>query len=204
MLSFVAFEDKKLIKFLVFVALAASFHKTAVVATPLAAFVDPKRVVSPLLAAGLATAAFLAAFLTAKLDYLTYNYIGNAQWEGEGSAAVYRLSLNLGAAIVFFAMMKKWRRRYTDTRLYFIFSLVAVAAFPFAFVEPVASDRMSLYLLPYQVSVYSRIPDFFERPALKAAIISAAVVASGLLMWVWFTFAKNSWCWMPYGNLLFQ
>ncbi|HWE47684.1 MAG TPA: EpsG family protein [Caulobacteraceae bacterium] len=201
MLAFAAFGERNLVKFLIFVALATTFHKTAVIMAPLAIIIDPTRRVGPLIIGGAVSAALVAAFLTSKLDTLTHNYIGNAEWEGEGAAAIYRLGLNLGAAAVFFLCRKRWREKYDDIRLYFVLSLAAVAAFPFAFVEPVAADRMSLYLLPYQAAVFARLPDIYGR-RLGLWISLAAVIATAALMVVWFAFANNSWCWKPYGNLL--
>ena len=201
MLAFAAFSEKSLVKFLIFVALATTFHKTAVIMAPLAILIDPKRRLGPFVIGGLASAALAAAFLTSKLDVLTHNYIGNAEWEGEGAAAVYRLGLNLLAAIAFFVCRKRWLEKYDDTRFYFVLSAAAVAAFPFAFIEPVAADRMSLYLLPYQCAVFARLPDIYNR-RLGLWIAFAAVLATAVLMYVWFAFAKNAWCWNPYHNLL--
>ena len=201
MLAFAAFSEKSLFKFLIYVALATTFHKTAVIMAPLAILIDPNRKVGPLVLGGGATAALAAAFLTSKLDVLTHNYIGNAEWEGEGAAAIYRLGLNLIAAVAFVLCRKRWRQKYDDTRFYFVLSLAAVAAFPFAFVEPVAADRMSLYLLPYQAAVFARLPDIYGR-RVGLWIAVAAVIATAVLMYVWFSYAKNSWCWLPYGNLL--
>ena len=201
MLAFAAFSEKKLAKFLIFVALATTFHKTAVIMAPLAILIDPKRKLGPLVIGGLATAALVAAFLTSKLDALTHNYIGNSEWEGEGAAAIYRLSLNVLAAGAFFLFRKRWREKYDDTRLYFVLSMAAVAAFPFVFIEPVAADRMSLYLLPYQCAVFARLPDMFNR-RIGSWIAFAAIVATGVLLYVWLTLANNAWCWVPYHNLL--
>ena len=201
MLAFAAFSEKSLLRFLIFVALATTFHKTAVIMAPLAILIDPNRKLGPLVIGGLATAALAAAFLTSKLDALTHNYIGNAEWEGEGAAAIYRLGLNLLAAIAFFICRKRWREKYDDTRLYFVLSLAAVAAFPFTFVEPVAADRMSLYLLPYQCAVFARLPDIYGRRT-GAWIAFAAILATAVLMHVWFMLANNAWCWIPYHNLL--
>jgi hypothetical protein len=204
MLGFNAFTDRKLVKFLVFVALAAAFHKTAVVMAPLAVFIDPKRIASPLLVGGVATVMLVVAFLSAKFDSLTANYIDSDAWIGEGAAAVYRLGLNLLAAVVFLLLNKRWRRKYQDARLYFMLALASIAVFPFAFVEPVAADRMGLYLLPFQIGVFARVPTLFNQKTVIFALKSTAIIASALLMFVWFTFAHNSWCWIPYGNVLFN
>ncbi|HEY3814270.1 MAG TPA: EpsG family protein [Caulobacteraceae bacterium] len=201
MLAFAAFSEKSLVRFLIFVALATTFHKTAVIMAPMAILIDPSRKLGPLVIGALATAALAAAFLTSKLDQLSHNYIGNAEWEGEGAAAIYRLGLNLLAAVAFFFCRKRWRAKYDDTRFYFALSAAAVAAFPFAFIEPVAADRMSLYLLPYQCAVFARLPDIYSR-RLGSWIAIAAVLATAMLMHIWFTFANNAWCWIPYQNLL--
>jgi hypothetical protein len=203
MLALSAFEDKSLRRFLIYVALATTFHKTAVIMAPLAIFIDPKRVVGPLVIGGAVTGVLVIAFVSAKLDSLTHNYIGNAEWEGEGAAAIYRLGLNLAAAVAFFLFNKRWRQRYDDARLYFILSCAAAVAFPFTFIEPVAADRMGLYLLPYQAAVIGRLPDLFDRKRVGIPITIAAVIGSAALMTVWFLFANNSWCWRPYNNLLF-
>ena len=198
MFAFNAFVDKKLVRFLVLVGIAGLFHSSAVALAPMAVFMRGGRL-SPWLIGG-AGAAFLAAnILSNAVDHYVYSYVERS-YEGEG--ALYRVPLNAAAAAAVLLFRKRWFARFEDGRLYVVFACVALLTLPFAFFLPVMADRMSMYLLPFQVAVAGRLPDLIA-PRYRALVIMSVVLAYGVSLYVWLNFANHANCWIPYGSVYF-
>jgi hypothetical protein len=64
------------------------------------------------------------------------------------------------------------------------------------------ADRMSMYLLPFQVAVSGRVPDLVA-PRYRSLTILAIVLAYGVSLYVWLNFANHASCWIPYGSFYF-
>ncbi len=202
MLAMNALEDRKPISFLVFVAAGATFHKTAVVFAPFLPFVIDRRLSLPFLVMAGASVMLVFAYLSTGLDHLFQIYVSNGMWENERSAALPRLGFNLLAAIGFFLFRRKWEAACDDGRLYTVLSLVSIGMFPFLYLEPVAADRVGMYLLPYQAAVFSRLPVLLGRRT--AVLLTLLIVlCEAAVMVVWFRFANNSNCWIPYRSFLY-
>lgn len=198
MLSFNAFADKKLVRFLVLVGVAGLFHSSAVALAPMAVFIRRGRA-SPWIIGGAASAFLAVSILSNALDHYLYSYV---QREYEAEGALYRLPLHAAAAAVVFSFRRRWFARFDDGRLYVIFACAALLTFPFAFLLPVMADRMSMYLLPFQVAVAARVPDLVA-PRFRALAIIGVVLAYGVSLYVWLTYANHASCWIPYGSMYF-
>jgi hypothetical protein len=203
MFAFNAFIDRKATHYLALVALAACFHSTAVVFAPAAFFIDPGKRSTVIIVLTSTVLMGLAVFLQSKLQQLVHLYIDNRLWEGEGTAAAYRLGLNAFAGVIVLVTQNAWRRLNNDLVLYRIFAVVAVISFPFSFIEPVASDRLGIYILPLQAAVLARTPVLLGWRRLGPVAVVGAIAGSILLMVAWFRFANHSYCWVPYQNAWF-
>jgi hypothetical protein len=203
MLALNAATSEKIWRYLIFVALAATFHQSAIVFAPFVVFIDSRRAlsISRILSVLIVCAALL--LLSTKFEAFRSSYIGNSQWEGEGQAALYRMSLNVLAAGIFFAYRRRWTQQFSDARVFGFLSICSVAIYPFAFLEPVAADRISMYLLPFQIVVFARFPSFAAARLTRTNITVMVLCASAVLMFVWFKFANHSVCWHPYQNAYF-
>jgi hypothetical protein len=198
MLAFNAFVDKKLVRFLVLVALAGLFHSSAVALAPMAVFMRRGRV-SPWFVGGAASAFLAFSILSNALDHYLYSYV---QREYAAEGALYRLPLHVAAAAAVFLFRKRWFARFDDGRLYVILACAAALTFPFAFFLPVMADRMSMYLLPFQVAVAARVPDLVA-VRYRSITILGVVLAYGLSLYVWLNYANHASCWLPYGSVYF-
>lgn len=184
--------------FFVHLALAALFHKTALIITPLA-FISSSRSVLAL-AAGGAVAGFFAydrllAFVGA--DALSLYVEGQLQSGG----ALARLLINAFPAAIYLVLRK---RIHTSDQMRLVWTLLSIAAIvlvPVYFVLPYSTiiDRLGLYLIPIQLLVYSHLPEIFGRRLLanRLAIFGVGVFATAVMV-TWLSIGTYADDWLPY------
>lgn len=198
MLALVALSERKLLRFVVFVALAATFHKSAVILMPLAVLAGSRQRLWTVFWVGLASALFYVLLLQESVDALQSGYI-DAQYQSQGAAL--RLAMNAVPAVLFLWL----RRRFVmpkDERTFWVWmSLAALGFVALLVVSPssTAVDRVALYWIPLQLFVLSRLPDVLGRHNGKNAFWVRAVVAySAAVLFVWLFFAQTAFAWLPY------
>jgi len=202
LLAYNAFVDRRLLLFLGFVAGAALFHRSAVVLAPLAIFIPTQVPLWRIIFSALATFILVRYVANDAIDRYVYGYI-ESEYEG-GAGAFFRLPLNVLAAVVFLANRKKWGMRYNDGRLMMALSLVSMALLPLSYFYPVAADRIGLYVLIIQVTVFTRLPDLYRsffHPVLATVVVVLAYAASH---YVWLNYANHARCWVPYQSSLLK
>lgn len=197
MLGLVALSrDRSTIKFVVWVGLAASFHKSAVLLIPLAALSADRGRIWTAGWVAIATAVFYYLFLDRSVDSLQYIYI-ERQYQSEGAAL--RVGMNALPATIFLAARRRFFLSRSEWRLWTIIALLALAFIPLLVLSPssTAVDRMALYLIPLQIFVLSRLPDFFGGRD-SGGLILLVIGYSALIQFVWLNFAANARSWLPY------
>jgi len=79
-------------------------------------------------------------------------------------------------------------------------ALLSLACIPLVSMASTAVDRMALYLIPFQLVAWSRLPALlawkYERVVFAIALFYATV------LYVWITLGNFSSSWIPYNNLL--
>lgn len=199
MLGLVALtRDQSTVKFVIWTALAATFHKTALILVPIAALSSDRGRLWTVAWVGGATVLLYWLFLQDNVDNLVTNYI-EAGYQSQG--ATIRVAMNALPAALFL----RWRRRFhlapTELRLWTIMALLALGFVVLLFVSPssTAVDRMALYLIPVQLFVLSRLPEAFPAKSDGINPTTLAVVAySASVQFVWLNFAANAFAWVPY------
>ena len=187
-------RNGSLVRFGVYVLLATLFHKTALIAFPLAAFGSSRnRFVNGALVI-LITYFLYSGFLSTSVDSFVRNYI-QAEYSAQGAAI--RVAMNLVAAALF--LLRGHRLGFDETNrvIWRNFSLAAVGFLILLFVLPssTAVDRMSLYIAPLQVVVLSRLPGSIIGNRLGS---TAIIVYSFLIQFVWLNYAEHANAWVPY------
>lgn len=198
MLGLVALSDRKLLRFVVFVALAALFHKSAVILMPLAVLAGTKRKLWTAFWVGLCSVLFYVLLLQESVGALTENYIG-AQYDSSGAAIRVAMNALPGALFLWF------RRRFVmlpaDRTFWTWISLGALAFVGLLAVSPssTAVDRVALYWIPLQLFVLSRLPNALgQRNGRNAFWVRAVVAYSAAVLFVWLVFATHAFAWLPY------
>lgn len=198
MLGLVALSDRKLPRFIVFVALAATFHKSAVILMPLAVLAGSRRRIWTVLWVGLVTLLFYVLLLQESVDSLNENYI-EAEYNSAGAAV--RVAMNVLPAVLFLLFRRRFALVPADRTFWTWMSLGALAFVAVLMVSPssTAVDRVALYWIPLQLIVLSRLPDALGQPSGQNAVWVCIVVGySGVVQFVWLTFAVYSFAWLPY------
>jgi hypothetical protein len=182
------------LRFGIYVAAAALFHKTAIVAFPVVALAtDRNRLVNMLivLAGGIL---LYDLFLGDAMDNFVQNYI-RAAYSAQGAAI--RIGMNMLAAAVLWLGRRKLELARVEWKVWRNFSLASVASLVFLVMSPssAAVDRISLYIIPLQIAVLGRVPLIF-----KSRLFGTVVVASYCFAveFVWLNFAQFSDAWVPY------
>jgi hypothetical protein len=201
MFAFNAFVDRKLIRYLIFVSLAVLFHRTAAVFFLPAWFIHNRFSILPLVIGGLTFFVISNFFLKDAMSYYTDSYVGA---DIVASGALPRIAMNVAAAGAFFYFRRRWAELYDDAPFFTLMSGVTILMSLAVFNSPAATDRMSMYLLPIQVAIFSRLPEMFDRTRRTAVTLAVfGLYAAVLFVWLNFSyFATTSW--LPYRNLLWS
>ena len=226
MLGLVALSDGLNSKFVMWVGLAATFHKSAVLLLPVAALASTRNRYWTMTWVALSAAVLYYLLLASDVESLYVNYV-EANYQSQG--ALIRLVMNALPAAAFLL----WRRRFhftdTEARLWMwlaIFSLGLLAILLFWTSASTAVDRVALYLLPLQVAVWARLPIALGHhsnlittttnkgrtfaPAMHVAEGNARFLTFAVLLYyasvqfVWLNYAQTAFAWVPYRSFLLE
>lgn len=198
MLGLVALTDGKKIRFLVFVVLAATFHKSAVILIPLAALAATQNRILTALWVGFASILFYVLLLQESISALTVNYIG-AQYASSGAAI--RVAMNALPAALFLYFRRRFVMPEAERGFWTWMSLGALAFVGLLWVSPssTAVDRVALYWIPLQLFVLSRLPNVLgKRHGANAFWVLVVIAFSAVVLFVWLVFATHAYAWLPY------
>lgn len=183
-----------LVRFAIYVVFAAFFHKTAVIAFPVVAFATQRNRFTNLMVVGAGGLALYDAFLGDAMDHFVQNYV-KTHYSSQGAAI--RIAMNMVATAVFVIFSKKLQFSEIERKVWRNFSLASVAALMMLIITPssTAVDRVSLYLIPLQIGVISRVPLLFDSKPLST---SMTVFYCATVEFVWLNFAQFASAWVPY------
>jgi len=205
MIALLALQRDRLLQFLGWIALAATFHRTVLVllilpASTLSGGLRFSQLIRLLLLIGAAYGLYTAV-IAPDIDYYVQGYI-EAQYQSQG--ALIRVVLCLLPAVVFLSNRRRFRLPADTQRIWTLMSLLAVAAAIglFTVASSTAVDRLALYLIPLQIFVGSRIPDTRIFGIAPASWNQLLIVFSFAVLIVWLLFAGHSEYWLPYRNIL--
>ena len=205
MIGLLALQRNRLIPYLAWIALAATFHRTALVLLILpAATLSPNLRFNQLIRLALLAGASYGLFSTviaADIDYYVEGYLV-AEYHSQG--ALIRVALCLLPALLFLFNRRRFQLQPDTQRIWSLISLLAVAsAIGLATVaSSTAVDRLALYLIPLQLFVGSRLPDTRLFNLYPETWQQLLVMFSFAVLIVWMLFAGHSQYWLPYRNLL--
>jgi hypothetical protein len=183
-----------ILRFAVYVAVAALFHKTVVIVLPLVIFASQRsRVLNTL--AGIAGFILLYdVFLSSSVEGFVRNYIGT-EYNSQGAAI--RVVMNLVPAVALLLFRRRLDLAPVEMKTWTYFSIAAVAMPIALFFLPSTTvvDRLSLYLIPLQLAVLPRLTYLFKGRFLGRSLV---ISYSALVLFVWLNFAVHAKYWVPY------
>jgi len=189
-------EEGKFLKFIFSITMAVLFHKTAVILIGIGLFLKGKYKFIKILAVILIGIGLWSSFLAPKQDFLLQNYVYSNEYNSSG--VWIRVFMNLIPAILFLKYRKKWKRLFNDYTLVYIFSISSVLMFFLVKISSTAVDRMSLYFIPLQIMVFSKLPILLGN---KVKII--IIIYYFTIMIIWLILGNFSRYWLPYRNIMF-
>lgn len=181
------------LRFVVYVAAAALFHKTAVVALPLVVFSSERNKLFNILTGAVALYMFYSSFLADSMDKFVRNYI-EAEYSSQGAAI--RVAMNLVPATIFLLFRRRFEFSPRDRRIWFFHSVAAFGLLFLLLVLPssTAVDRLALYIMPLQIAILSRMP--IALGTRQGALV--VVAYSSAVLFIWLNYAVNANYWVPY------
>lgn len=199
MIGLVALGRQRLIWFLFWIFVAATFHRSAVVLVIIPILMMDFRSITRIPFLFVVGAVMYAALLEGKTDQFIEQYV-EAEMQSDG--AFIRLLMNVVPAVLLVLFRKRFDVQPSERKVYIIMSLLAIVSFG-ALVGGVlpstALDRIGLYLIPLQVYVFANLPDALARfEGAKKGISFGIIIYYALVMFVWLQFANNSRFWTPY------
>jgi hypothetical protein len=198
MLGLTALEKTGVFKFVLWVTLAALFHKSAIILLPLAAMAGTKRRFMTLFWVCVVVALLFLLLLQEHLDYLVSGYITD-QYESSGAAI--RIAMNALPGAVFLLLRNRFQLAPAQRIFWSWMALGSLAFVALLYISPssTAVDRVALYWIPLQMFVWSRLPDAMGNTlASIRGWVYAVVVYSASVQVVWLFFATHSVYWLPY------
>lgn len=193
-----ALSERKIFRFVIFIVLASTFHKTALILMPLAVLASSKNKFLSTLWIGLTFALFYFLLLQDSVASLKTNYI-DARYDSSGAAI--RVAMNAVPAVVFLWLRRRFILSKEDRVFWTLMSIGALGFVVLLYVSPssTAVDRMALYWIPLQLFVFSRLPSALTPQGSHSALWVRIIVAYSLsVQFVWLLFAKTAFAWLPY------
>lgn len=187
-------RGKSVIRFAIYVAVAALFHRTAVVVLPLVVLAGQRNRLVNVLGGVAACFLFYDLFLADSVEGFVQNYV-EAEYSSQG--ALIRVIMNLVPAVFFLLFRRRLLFNPASETIwrYFAFGALLMPILLLALPSSTAVDRLALYLIPLQVAVLPRIKFLFRSQILGKFLVLAY---SGLVLFVWLNFAAHAKYWVPY------
>lgn len=186
------------LSFVLWILIAATFHKSAVLLIPIAALAEQRgRLWTAFWVGGASLLAYFT-LLDSSVDRFVSGYLDSGY---DSSGAAIRVAMNAAPALLLIVYRKRFLFRQHERALWIILAMIALSLVVALFVSPssTAVDRLGLYLIPLQLLVLSRIPDSFAVSEASARRLSGLVMLySAAVMFVWLNFASHAGYWLPY------
>lgn len=202
-LAFNAFNDRRTLRFVLFVVIASGIHSSAILFLLLAPLagggLDRRRL---MLAAVLAIPGVIALLGSDAAETATTRYVNTG---AEAYGAVYRvLMLILCAVPTLLFWGRSWRQKFPDEhRLVIIGSLGMMGLLVILPISSVIADRMTYYFIPIQAMIFARLPWTRLRQA-RAFTIAAPYLMLLVVLAGWALLSGHfQQCYVPYETWLF-
>jgi len=185
--------------YMAYMVFAAMIHKTALIMIPLGIFLYGKGLWIRLFMVVPIVYGAWRYLLSGELAYMWSGYIED-QMQSQG--AKVRVLMNFIPALILFYYRKEWKRQFSDYAIWFWIALGSIFAMAVVGLASTAVDRVSLYFIPIQLVVFSRLPYLARRIVAPQVTIYTILFAYASVLFVWLNYATHSFCWVPYKNII--
>lgn len=201
MLAITYLNKGKFVIYVILILLATLFHKTAILLLPFGVFLYGKGLILRLLMVVPIAYGTWDILLVTKEQHLWHSYV-EEQMQSQG--AKIRVIMNLIPSLLLLMYRKEWKKSYMDYQFWFWIAIGSIISMFLVSFASTAVDRVSLYFIPIQLAVFSRLP-YLLRKQIKPSVSKVMIVLYyALVLFVWLVFATHSKYWIPYQNYLLQ
>ncbi|MGQ4659022.1 EpsG family protein [Lysobacter sp. F6437] len=195
LLGLVALGDGRIRSFVIWIALGALFHKSAVLLLPIAALASSRnRMLTGALVLA-ATGLMYYLLLDDSAEALWTNYVEADMQSSGGAIRVAMNALPAGLLLLF-------RRRLVpdpqERKLWLWIAVFALLCLPLVGISSTAVDRVALYLIPLQLYVFARLPRLTRTTQARTPLVLGIVGFYAAVQYVWLNFATHAQYWVPY------
>jgi len=187
--------------FYISILLGTLFHKTVLIMILFGYFYKHKVSLVNIIFVSVIISAIAYFVFFNRVEHMYYYYIETKFHDSKG--AFVRVFISFISVLIFFAYREKFREKFNDERLWYLFSLGIVALLPLSYFYSTFSDRVAIYLLPIQMVVLSRVPVLINSVYNRTIFVVAVIFSYISFLFAWLVFGKHSDKWLPYDNLLF-
>lgn len=181
------------LRFAAYVAVAALFHRTAVVALPLVALGGRRNFAINFVVLAFTTVALYDLLVASSMDRFVENYVRTDL--GSQGAAI-RVSMSVVPAAICLAVGNRLGFSPREAAMWRNFSYGSlIALVGLALYTSTVVDRLALYLLPLQLAIIPRLSGVTgSRTSGRAIVIGYAIA----IQFTWLNFSNYSVYWVPY------
>lgn len=197
-IAFLSFVDKRFFRYIILVLLASFFHNSSIIFLLLIPFLGGKYGKKQFLLAFLFFMPAIYLFtLSQTYEIASYRYI---QTNIEAAGAFYRVGLLLITALAFQIFLRRgWQSKFPeDYDLVQVGVWLMVLLLPLTLLSSVIGDRLSYYLVPIQLIIWTRLHCFSNRhDKLFIKFIPYAVLFFVFVVWTNYSYHFDL-CYSPY------
>jgi hypothetical protein len=195
-------DKSSLVKRAAFVTLAALFHFSAFLFLLfIAADIKMQRKVKIAVMLVMASVILYLLDTTGRLDYYDAQYVTGQSEITNSSGAFFHTLLNGGPAAIYF-LLKRHRAKLLPNELHRNMALLAITLVPLSFFVSAASGRVSLYLFPVSMYIFSAVPRVLHGPGTMLVYKSACAGLFLVVLAFWLQASNTGAAYMPYQNFL--
>jgi hypothetical protein len=181
--------------FVIWIAIGATFHKSAVLLLPIAALAASRNRVMTAGLVGVSTVLLYYLLLADASEALWDNYV-EAKYQSDGG--LIRVLMNVVPAVLLILFRKHLAPNLQERKLWLWIAVFALACLPLVGFASTAVDRVALYLIPIQLFVFARVPRLARTVRVRTFLVLGVVGYYTAVLFVWLNFATHSQYWLPY------
>lgn len=198
MIAIHSIKKQQFIKFTILILLGSTFHFWILFFLPFIIYFN--FVQKNLVLFGFIALIFFIIILLLSFTGINIIFENYANYPVKSSGAFFRILMNFFSALAFLLFYKKFindSKQFNFLILFSLYSFIFFIAFLFTGFSTMF-DRISLYLIPMQITIFSNLPyffnNFYETLFLKISII----LFYGLFLFIMLNYGVNADQWLPY------
>lgn len=195
LLALTALGNGRVRTFVIWIAIGATFHKSAVLLLPIAALAASRNRLMTAGLVGLTTLLLYYLLLADASETLWDNYV-EADYQSQGG--LIRVLMNVVPAVLLILFRKHLAPNLQERKLWLWMAVFALVCLPLVGLASTAVDRVALYLIPLQLFVFSRVPRLASTVRVRTPMVIGVVGYYAAVLFVWLNFAVHSQYWLPY------